>query len=87
MLDVLRVSALVILPCTLFLFLLSQFLVIRNRNPEIKLFQLRLLYNPLIMQFRGRYYLTDRGIFWRNVSWLCFVAFMTGMYLATTYSD
>jgi len=48
----------------------SQILMIFNRKPGVRLFQARFLYNPFAMQFRGRIYLTDRGLFWRNLSWI-----------------
>jgi hypothetical protein len=87
MLDVLRVSALIILPCVLLAFVLTQFCMVANRKPDVKLFQARLLYNPFNVQFQGRYYLTERGIYWRNISWVCFAFFMIGMFLATTFLD
>ena len=46
----------------------SQLLIMVNRKPGIKLFQLRLVFNPFLIQFGGRYYLTNQGIYWRNVS-------------------
>lgn len=85
MLDILRITAILVLPSLLGVFIFSQILVIKNRKPDKRLFELRLLYNPLFMQFLGRHYLTERAIFWRNVSWFCFVAYMAGMYCATTY--
>jgi hypothetical protein len=55
---------------------IAQFNVIVNRNPGVKLFQARLLFIPFIMQFGGRYFLTNRGMLWRAVSWGCFATFV-----------
>jgi len=49
--------------------LVSQVMMIINRKPSVRLFQARFLYNPFHMQFRGRVFLTARGLFWRNLSW------------------
>lgn len=85
MLHMLRISALFILPSILFLFLVLQCLMISNRKPEVKLLQARLLYNPFLMQFRGKYYLTEKGIYWRNLSWVFLVIYVIGMHLTLTF--
>jgi hypothetical protein len=51
--------------------IIFQILMIANRKPGMALFQERLLFNPFHMQFRGSYYLTSTGIYWRNLSWIC----------------
>jgi hypothetical protein len=56
----------------------SQFRMLANRKPGVRLFQARVLYCPFLMQFRGQYYLTSKGIFWRNLSWGCFAVFVIG---------
>jgi hypothetical protein len=58
-----------------------QVLMMINRKPSTKMFSARLLYNPLNMQIRGNYYLTKRGIIWRNISWTCFLLFVMGCFL------
>jgi len=54
----------------------AQILMVANRKSGVSLFQARLLFNPLIMQFLGRQYLTEKGIFWRNVSWASVAIFL-----------
>ena len=54
---------------------IGQVIIIANRKPAIKLFEPRLLFNPFFLQFGGRYLLTEKGIFWRNVSWTCCILF------------
>jgi hypothetical protein len=52
-----------------------QLLMIQCRKPEITLFDKKILFNPFNLQFFGQKYLSEKGIYWRNKSWLCFGAF------------
>ena len=63
-------------------FLISQVLLLVNRKPGVKLFQARLLYFPFMMQFRASYYLTKKGVFWRNVSWVSYVVAWVWIWIA-----
>jgi hypothetical protein len=58
------------------LFLVSQLMMITNRKSGVKLFDASLFGNPFAIQFYGQKYLTDRGLFWRNVSWLGAIGFV-----------
>ncbi len=55
--------------------LFFQILMIRNRKPDVKLFDHRLMYNPFNVQFYGSEYLTLTGLKWRNLSWICYGVF------------
>ena len=55
-----------------------QILMIRHRNDGIKLFDSRLLFNPFNVQFFGKKYLTDKGLVYRNKSWIA-----SGIFLIT----
>ena len=55
--------------------LIFQVLMIANRKPGVRLFDQRLMYNPFSVQFYGDQYLTVRGLFWRNLSWICYIVF------------
>jgi hypothetical protein len=59
-----------------FLGLFFQFLMIANRKPGVKFFDQRLMYNPFNIQFYGDQYLTLKGLKWRNLSWICYGAFV-----------
>ena len=59
-----------------FLGLFFQVPMIRNRKPDVKFFDRRLMYNPFNIQFYGDQYLTLKGLKWRNLSWLCYGAFV-----------
>jgi len=77
-----------LLSCLIVLWIISgvsQLLIIARRKPGIKLFQARLLFNPFLMQFGGHYYLTEAGIFWRNVSWVCTLLFVLGVTATILY--
>jgi hypothetical protein len=52
--------------------MIGQWAMLMNRKPGVKLFDAAILGNPLAIQFFGRRFLTERGIFWRNVSWVSF---------------
>ncbi len=54
----------------------AQILMVTNRKSGVKLFQAQFLFNPLHMQLLGRRYLTEKGIFWRNVSWASVIIFL-----------
>ena len=55
----------------LFLSVVFQFLMLANRKPGVGLFQARFLYIPFNIQFAGNYFLSEKGVFWRNLSWFC----------------
>jgi len=55
---------------------IAQMLMIHNRKPGVNLFDRRLLFNPFNIEFFGRKYLTKKGIYWRNKSWLYFGIFV-----------
>jgi hypothetical protein len=55
----------------------SQFLIIVKRKPGVGLFEPRFVFNPFFLQLGGRRYLTDNGIYWRNVSWISAILFIT----------
>ena len=77
-----KILSVVTVPFFFSLFLLfgvAQVLMILNRKPGVKLFQARFLFDPFTMQYRGRFYLTERGLFWRNVSWASGAIFMLGL--------
>jgi hypothetical protein len=85
-----KIPSLVVVPLHVSLWLLcaiSQVVMIFNRKPGVRLFQARLLYNPFLMQFRGRYYLTDRGLFWRNLSWASGAIFALMVWAGTRILD
>lgn len=80
--SVYRILSVVTVPFFFSLWLLcavSQVLMIINRKPGVRLFQARFLYNPFVMQFSGRAYLTDRGLFWRNLSWFSGAIFVLAL--------
>lgn len=53
-----------------------QFLMMKNRKKKVKLFEHRILFNPFNLQFFGKKYLTEKGIYWRNKSWIFFSIFV-----------
>jgi ABC-type branched-subunit amino acid transport system permease subunit len=53
-----------------FLFVATQIAMLLNRKPGVKLFDVSIFGNPFVIQYYGRRYLTERGIFWRNISWV-----------------
>ncbi len=53
-----------------------QILMIKNRKSGIKLFDSKILFNPFNTQFFGNKYLTDKGLYWRNKSWLFLIIFL-----------
>ncbi len=74
--GVLQVALWVIAVLLLAIAIVSQVLMVIHRKPNVALFQVQLMYNPFLMQIGGRYYLTEKGILWRNVSWVCALIFL-----------
>ena len=81
----LKLAAIVIAAILWTICFVSQFMLIFNRKPGTKLFQLRLIVNPFFMQFGGRYYLSERGIYWRNISWISAVLFAMVIMLSSLF--
>lgn len=55
---------------------LLQVLMVRNRKSEIKLFDKKILFNPFNLQLFGNKYLKEKGIYYRNKSWVCIALFI-----------
>ena len=45
-------------------------MMIRNRKSDIKMFDKKLLFNPFNIQFFGDRHLTEKGLYFRNKSWM-----------------
>ena len=74
--KILFISIIIILIILWICGVVFQFLMIRNRKSEIRIFDRRILFNPFNIQFFGEKYLTKEGCHWRNKSWLCFGVFV-----------
>jgi hypothetical protein len=74
--GILQVTLWVIAALLWVIAIVSQILMVIHRKPDVALFQAQLMYNPFLMQIRGTYYLTAKGILWRNVSWVCALIFL-----------
>jgi hypothetical protein len=59
--------------------LFSQIMMIFNRKAGVRLFDASLFGNPFAIQFFGRKYLSKRGVFWRNISWMSAVGLVFGI--------
>jgi hypothetical protein len=57
----------------------SQIAMLMNRKPGITLVEATFGGKALAIQVFGRRYLTERGIFWRNVSWVALSILLTAL--------